>query len=418
MLRWISNSRVSLQRLGFCKLGVAICESCHSRSELVETIQSLLQMPATIPSSPKLLKWLSAGPKWKTHLTTNERIEIPRQYYWIFKHPSHTTGWLSKAALAEYFQDIGLPFLLGLLDDECNKTELGELLMVLQNQNEKNALWEPPQNPITLTKADQTLFIFSLLKNDGDFLIPFMQALIKHFGDNTFTSIEAGNLIPDVIEEILQRFTGAVYTSSDQEEYLKLKDAKTEISKNIERKAETEGFGSRREQTAVPRLEWLVDSGILSRIEGQKYRYLLTPRGREFTKLVYSSYLNASNKGYVDEAVDKVLNDHFMRCVQYLLYGSTDKLTEINDIIQFLSSAYVKFGSVTGYCLVRPLLLLSHIQKWDMGQKCALEYNQVIQALEEAYQQNPNRFYFTTARFGEDYQIKFESISSPHNNTI
>jgi len=417
MLHWISNSRVSLQRLGFCKLAIVLCEGCRSRSELAEAVRPVLQRPFPIPRNPKLSKWINSLPKRENNSAGNEQAGIHRQYYWIFKHLSQT-GWLSKGALAEYFEDIGLPFLLGLLDKECRRTDLGELLIVLQNTDEKNALWEPPQNPITLTKAEQTLFMFSLLKNDGDFIIPFMQALIKHFGENTFTYLEAGNLLPGIIEEISQRFAGAVYTSSDREEYLKLETAKTEISKNIARKAEAEGFGSRREQTAVPRLEWLVDLGILNIIEGQKYRYRLASSGREFSEQVYSSYLNASNKEYVDEAVDKVLDGHFMRLIQNLLYESTDTLTRIDDIVQFLLPAYIKFSSITGYCLIRPLLLLSHIQKWDMGEKCALEYNQTIQALEEAYQQNPNRFYFTTARFGEDYQIKFENVSSQRNDTI
>lgn len=409
MLRWISNSRVSLQRLGFCKLAVALCERCRSRSELAESVQSVIQEAVMAVDNTELTKWIQSRPK-KKNIRVGEQIKPTRQDRWIFDHPSRT-GWLSKGALAEYCEDIGLPFLLGLLDEECHKTDLGELLMVLQNTNEKDALWEPPKNPITPTKADQTLFIFSLLKNDGDFLIPFMQALIKHFGENTFSYLEAGNLIPDVIEEILQRFAGAVYTSSDREEYHKLEAAKTEISKNIERKAETEGFGSRREQTVVPRLEWLVDSGILSRIKSQKYRYLLTPRGREFIERIYSSYRNAFDVGYVDEAIDKVLDGHFMRLVQHLLYESIDTLTQINDIIQFLSPAYVEFSSITGYCLVRPLLLLSHIQKWNVGKRCVIEYNQAIEALEEAYQENPNQFYFTTARFGEDYQIKLENTS-------
>jgi hypothetical protein len=30
--------------------------------------------------------------------------------------------------------------------------------------------------------------------------------------------------------------------------------------------------------------------------------------------------------------------------------------------------------------------------------------------MEEAYQQNPDDFYFTTTRFGEDYQIKIDNI--------
>ncbi|MFX0194896.1 MAG: hypothetical protein ACFFCW_02145 [Candidatus Hodarchaeota archaeon] len=409
MLRWISNSRVSLQRLGFCKLALALCKGCRSRSELADAVWPVIQTPVTAQASPELAKWVHSHPKRVKHSTGASQMGIHKQDFWIFEHPSQT-GWLSRGAFAEYFEDIGLPFLLGLLDDECRRSDIGELLMMLQDTNDKSVLWEPPQNPIVLTRGEQVLFVFSLLKNDGDFLIPFMHALIKYFGEKTFSYLDAGNLIPDVIEEILQRFTGAVFTSSDREEYLKLKAAKSEITKNIEKKAETKGFGSRREQTAVPRLEWLVDLGILSRAEDQRYRYSSFPRSREFIECAYSSYLDASDKGYVDEAVDKVLDNQFIQLVQHLLYGRTGAMTQIHDIIEFLLPAYVEFSSITGYCLIRSLLLLSHVRKWDSGEACVLEYNQAVQTIEKAYQQDPERFYFTTARFGEDFQIKLDKL--------
>ena len=408
MLSWISSSRVSLQRLGFCKLAVALNEGCHSRSDLADAVWLVLQKPVTAPVKPDLLEWIHSLPKREKQSTEDNQERIPKQYYWAFEHPSQRA--LSPGAFAEYFKDIGMPFLLGLLDNECRRTDLGELLAVIQGRNNTNLLWEPPRNPLILSKGDQIFFAFCLLRKDGDFLIPFMHALVNHFGEKTFSYLDAGNLIPDIIEEILQRFAGAVYTSSDREEYLKLKAAKTEITKNIERKAKKEGFGSRREQTAVPRLEWLVDLGILSRAESQRYRYSSVPRSREFIECVYSSYLDASDTGYVDKAVDKVIDNQFIQLVQHLLYGRTGAMTKIHDIIEFLSPAYVEFSNITGYCLIRPLLLLSHIRKWDSSEACVLEYDQAVQTLEEAYQQDPERFYFTTARFGEDFQIKLDKL--------
>ena len=409
MLHWISNSRVSLQRLGFCKLAIVLCDKCHSRSELADKVRPILEKSEPIPMGPEIIEWLNSRPKKKKNLQGNNLRITNRQDYWLFKHPNQT-GRLSELAFNEYFNDIGLPFILGLLDEDCRKTSLGNLLMVLQDADDKDMLWEPPKNPITLSKRDQTLFMLSLLKKDGDLLIPFMHALANRFGLDTFSYREAGELLPEIMEGILKKFANVVGTSSDRAEYNSLKAARAKIMENIEKRVETQGFGSRREQTVVPRLEWLVDLGILIRTEGQKYRYSLCTRSQMFTERLYSSYIDTADKGYIDEAVDKTLDSHFMGIIYQLLYESEGKETQVEDIIRFLSPAYSEFSNMTGYCVVRPLLLLSHIKKWDKGESPLLEYDQTIKLLEEAYQQNPDDFYFTTTRFGEDYQIKIDNI--------
>lgn len=407
MIRWISNSRVSLQRLGFCKLAVVPSSIFSSRSELADTVRPFVQKHITIPSNSELIQWVDSIPKEKGRVVKEGQKEIARQYYWIL-HQKARTGWLSNGAFGEYFEGIGLPFILKLLDDECHKTELGELLLLLQDVNEISSKWEPPLNPITLSKGDKALFLFCILKEDGDFLIPLMHTLVVNFKTQGFSYLEAGNFLPNVIEEVLKRFISSVYTSDDREQYRTLGAARSKIIQNIKEKIEGIGFGSRREQTIVPRLEWLADIGILKREENKKYRYFIPRRGQEFIEKLYSCYIEAANKGYVDKALDTVLDTRLFQLLACLLCELVKDMKSVNDIIQFIAPSYSEYKSVTGYCLVRPLLLLAHIRRWDAGEQCVLEYNQAVKALEKAYQEDPEHFYFTTARFGGDVQVKLD----------
>ncbi len=373
-------------------------------------MKPFVQKHITIPPSSELIQWVDSIPKEKGRVVKEGQKEIQRQYYWIL-HQEARTGWLSDGAFGEYFEGIGLPFILKLLDDGCLKTELGELLLLLQDVNEVSSKWEPPLNPITLSKGEKALFLFCILKEDGDFLIPLMHTLVVNYKTQGFSYLEAGNFLPNVIEEVLNRFVSSVYTSDDREQYRALEGARSKIIQNIEKKIESTGFGSRREQTIVPRLEWLADIGILKRELNKKYRYFVSRRGQEFIEELYSCYIEAANKGYVDDALHTVLDTKLLQFLFYLLYEPVERLKPVDDVIQFITPSYSECRNITGYCLVRPLLLLAHFRRWDAGENCALEYNQAIQALEEAYQEDPNRFYFTTARFGKDYQIKLETIS-------
>ena len=235
-----------------------------------------------------------------------------------------------------------------------------------------------------------------------------MHVLLESLKNKTFSYIEAGILLPDVIEEVLNRFKSSVYTSDDRVQYNSLEAAKTKIIENIEKKIETKGFGSRREQTIIPRLEWLADIGILEREADKKYTYFIPHKGQIFIKMLYSYYIEVVSKSYVDEALAIVLNTKLFQCLYSLQYDRISKDHECDDIIQVITPCYKELKNITGYCLFRPLLLLTHIRRWQLGEQYVIEYCQAVEALEKAYKQNPKRFYFTTARFGEDIQVKLE----------
>jgi hypothetical protein len=405
MIHWLSNSRVSLQRLGFCKIAVAICDGPRSRQELSEAARRIIQRPVTVDAESEIGHWIRSRPKGSANESGEGTVRVTAQDQWIFQHPSRS-GWLPELAHEEYFEKMGLPIMLGLLDEDCRRTDWGQLLLEL-SQDERDEVRFERGNPLILTKGDTLLFLAAVIRCDGDFLIPYLNDLLR-FGDGSFSYLEAGERVPDVMDEVLRRFRSAVYTGDDRERYQDLQSAQAKIRENINRRAESMGSGSRREQTVLPRLEWLVDLGILCK-KGQTTRsYSLSAKGRAFAERLYREYTVLSEEGFPEEAVARLLDRRFFQLAYPLLYDQTE-VEPPNDVISFLSVAYPKLKSPTGYCVGRTLLLFSHVISWEARQAVALEYDSARERLEQAYQKDPTRFYYTTARFGEDFQIRIEA---------
>lgn len=404
MIHWLSNSRVSLQRLGFCKVAVAVCDGPHSREELSAKARRLTQRTIPVDADGEVARWIRSRPKGAVEESSESTVNAAAQDLWVFRHPSQS-GWLLELAHEEYFEKMGLPMMLDFVDEECRKTDLGHLLLLLDQDGSSETDFNT-KNPLVLTEADTLLFTYALIRQDGDFLIPYLYDLLR-FGDRPFSYLEAGENVPQVMDEILKTFRSAVHTGDDRERYEDLQSAQAKIRENISQRAQKMGSGSRREQTVIPRLEWLVDLGILSKELEMSRSYCFSANGKAFAELVYKEYAPLVEEGFPEEAIARLLDRHFFQLAHSFLYSKTE-LDPPADVITFLSAAYARLKSPTGYCVGRTLLLLSHIINWDAGLAVGLEYDSARQRLEDAYQVDPDRFYYTTARFGEDFQIQLE----------
>jgi hypothetical protein len=409
MIRWISNSRVSLQRLGFCKFAVLVADRSRTRKELADAVlPSFEQKPLMVAEEKEFAKWVNSRPKHRETAEEGRQVAKAAQDTWVFNHAART-GWLSEGAFAEYYEEINLPFLLDLINEECLRTDMGELLLNMQSTAGPNSKPMAGKNPLVLSDEERAVFFYALVKEDGDFLIPFMNTLLCTFGDSSFSYVEAGNVIPHVFEETLNRFQGALYTSADRDQYQSMEEAKQKIVENMRKEIHVEGFGSRREQTAVPRLEWLVDLGVLGKLDGERYKYFVCSKQKTPIEMAYARYISAAGSGYADGAIGKLLDNEIMLLVFRFLCDHSCETEAVTDILGFVKVAYERLKPPTGYCVMRPLLLLSHNLNWAAAGKQVVEYRQAVELLEEAYRRDSASFYFTTARFGEDYQIKFDS---------
>jgi hypothetical protein len=269
---------------------------------------------------------------------------------------------------------------------------MGELLLNMQSTAGPNSKPMAGKNPLVLSDEERAVFFYALVKEDGDFLIPFMNTLLCTFGDSSFSYVEAGNVIPHVFEETLNRFQGALYTSADRDQYQSMEEAKQKIVENMRKEIHVEGFGSRREQTAVPRLEWLVDLGVLGKLDGERYKYFVCSKQKTPIEMAYARYISAAGSGYADGAIGKLLDNEIMLLVFRFLCDHSCETEAVTDILGFVKVAYERLKPPTGYCVMRPLLLLSHNLNWAAAGKQVVEYRQAVELLEEAYRRDSASF--------------------------
>lgn len=355
----------------------------------------------SVPYDEALAAWLKGLDK-TTEL--NPEISISLQKLYIYGHPSRT-GWLSRLGFNEYVEY--LPHGLGLVTGSYAPTDMGLVLsqgLMLPDQHE--AFNHPSTtNPLVLERGERVFFLYNLLNADGDFLLPFCEALLNRFGDGSFNYLDAGSLIPETMENILNRFSGAAYTRSDREQLKRLEDARQKILENIENKDEEKGSGSRREQTTIPRLEWLVDVGAAECVESRTWRF--TEAGLKLTELT-QAYEAEMAKRYPENVMRAILNLWFFGYVSRAYGYMPSQNVGRDKFVTFIWPAYRQLTEVGGYCLLRPLLLYANILSMNNDQSLFLEYEEATKLLEETYQLDPSALQYTIDRYNTDYQIRIE----------
>jgi hypothetical protein len=381
-----------------------------SREQVAAAAWDKLRQPYEGEVDDALSAWVSSIPSISKKRTTKPATcsEIPIQYQWVYSHPSQS-GWLSEGGFAEYFIEMGVPFILGLFQEDGRRSPIGDLLALLHGGLGTAKEATRIANPLLLSPQERVLFLFTLLQTDGDFLIPLVHVLRNRYPDTPFNYVQAGAQLPDVIGRILQVFAGSLNTSADREQYRKLQRAKLKIQENIAQAVESQGFGSRREQTSIPRLEWLVDLGILIKHNDQKYTYSFHPRGHSLVDDLHAHYEQCLNATYREKAVERLVDNNFAQIAKMFLGRSPMTLRAPESVVDFILPAYKHLRGSTGYCLVRPLILFANLLHWMEGGDQGLEYLDAIAALEKEYEDDPTRFYMTTARFGEDKQLTFDA---------
>lgn len=398
------RARQSMQRLGICKLFAIWAGEVRSISGASQRLKSELTKKVTVSFDSNFYNWFKKKPNDRSQLDSEKRIVTQLQDFYIYNHPSQT-GWLSKHGFKEYTES--LPRQLNIVDSSYDITDMGQVLPKgLMDDGEHQAFLSISEkcNPLLLTVGQKIFFLYNLFLSDGDFFIPFVYNIYSTFNKQQFNYLDAGNLIPNVIDSILKSFSGTAYTSSHREQLVDLEKMKSTIQKVIQDKSERKGSGSRREQECIPRLEWMVDLDILTKASSRTYA--ITDLGEtvltNFGK-IYEKYLT---KGFPDQAIRKIVDNDFYEIIRrpYFSEFSTEKQT-IN-LIEFIGDSYDKLKGIGGYCLFRPLLLLANINNLSHEQKVFLEYSNGVDLLEKSFRNDPEKIYYTTDRLGTDVQIK------------
>jgi len=398
------RARQSIQRLGISKCLAVSSGQASSISELSELLRDKLTKKERIPFDQDYLNWLRKRPAEQPEFEQDKWIYTQLQDFYIYNHPSQT-GWLSKNGFREYTES--LPRQLNIIDSTYTITDMGQVLLKgLMNDRDKSALLNISfvYNPFILTIEQKIFFLYNLLNIDGDFLIPFSHAVFEKFGTEQFSYLDAGNMIPEVINNNLRFFSGVAYTSADRHQLDDLEKMKFSIEKDIREQSERKGSGSRREQECIPRLEWMVDLGIVSKNYSRNYAF--TKSGELLVNNLWKLYSKHLTTGYPDRAIPRILDGNFYEMVNLAYFSQRSSGDSNIDLLKFIKYSYDILNGISGYCLYRPLLLLANALSSSRGERDFLEYENGIQLLEKTFQKNPDKIYYTTDRFGTDVQVK------------
>lgn len=410
MIRWLTRSRLSMQRLGFCKAAVLLSPSVSSSKELAQRMREWLETRVVrIPDAPDLDEWLAKRSN-RTRQRENRGATgaISLQGFYVWQHPSGT-GWLSRDGFNEYAEYF--PRRLGFLDDVFRRTEAGDLLVdafMTDDERQGFEAGDPRANILILNRRQRVLFLYQLLAADGDFLLPYARSIASQFGTSSFDYLKAGEVLPSVCMEVARRFSDYAYRADDRQMLDKLESTARKIEEQIGQSIEKIGSGSRREQTSIPRLEWLIDLGLAERraTESSTRVFALTEEGARFATQAWLTYQQYLSTLYADRALTAVLDGHFFSLINHSYFSGKGEAWVDGDPIDFVRQAYDRLSKLRGYYLLKPLLLLSNLDALESYHCRFLEYSAAADALESAYQAAPDRFSYSIDRFGTDYQIR------------
>lgn len=406
-MRWLKNTRRAQQRLSLCKAVVSLSGSVRSVAEMADDLRALVTHEFHVPTDPDLVDWIRQRPGSLVVTVNESHVAVQAQAFYLSRY-SARSGWLSPKGVDEYVE--GLPRRLQLADEVFRLTEAGQILLEVLMKKSDVDCWAHPcaeANPFELTNEQRYFLAHQLLTADGDFLIPWVGRLLGRFQAAEFGYLEAGEEIPAVFEGLAAAFEPVAYLDSDRQDLAAVESARLRIETEISVRKEKEGSGSRRDQTSVPRLEWLVDLGILDRTDRNLLTYRFSEAGMAVARALTDAYQQELTHSYADTVVQRVLDVAFARACWPLLAGQVASPSlEPVDIIEYLRPAFDAINSISGYCLLRTLNLAAAITQQRLNAAHPIEYELVVSQLERTYQERPQAVHYTVDRLSTDYQVK------------
>lgn len=213
-------------------------------------------------------------------------------------------------------------------------TDRGKLLRIL-DQSQSWFDFQPKQNPFLLLpdQAQRFFFFYCLLDADGDLLRELYRSLLDR-KKKSFDRAEAGLAIADVLEGFLKTSLSRPSTGVVAKQAQKAKRVVDSI-----RSQRTVGYGPR-ESAATPRVEPLVDCGLLAKTQPTTYTYRATDLGLR----VLSGLAEA-------ESTEAFIQDRLVETFTSSAQGTRDAVVEdVRDIYKSLKSGI-------GYVSIRELVV-------------------------------------------------------------
>jgi len=257
-------------------------------------------------------------------------------------------------------------------------TDRGKVLLALQPDGKINySLAKMEVNPFLLAPAEKYFFLYCILETDGDLIRRLYARLVtlnSSFGNN-----EVGRELSESLKDLQRELTGRARSEASRI----LKAAEASIKSG---------------QIIAPRLEPLVDCGLLRRADPVQHLYEFTEGARGFVH-------NLNSASSVGEFLDRYLAANTAE----LLRLKSTKSKEC--ISRFISKSYLQLRSGLGYCSIRELALLAVGNSLSEGE-FFFEIGEVEQEIMELFRTYGPRVRFTKNRQGQLALVRIESSLS------
>jgi len=400
-MRWVSFSRVSMQRVGVL-LAITAAAS-ESRATTLEGISrsyaDLLRrlVPVSGDREDVVLRYIAEQRLWKRY------PEL---------HDGSTARRMDRVSRVE-FQDVCLsdpdvPSPTGAITNEVID-EPPQLAASLQLVREKNytltdrgralqraarpaikALQEGAldPNPFLLTAGSRGLMLYALLDADADFMRAIYRIVLQELGSE-FTRPTFGERLPEACLALRSEWIPKARTAALQNKLVRLEKLAALIARPV-KEQRTWGGGRPRDQTGTLRIEPYIDLGLITRPSRSKYDYRLSGGQRGFFESLAAA----------DDA-DSFLDEDLFR--SFLLAKDDRHEPERvsgDDIWIRIRDAYAEMKSGLGYESFREVVLLAIARLLDEDHGMYFEVGDGIRAIRARQKDDPRAVRFGVARGG------------------
>ena len=245
-------------------------------------------------------------------------------------------------------------------------------------------------NPLRISDAQALVLLFCLIDNDADVLCPFLHGILAS-PENPFDERVAGDLLPDILRQIVKEHSKRSLTAEERSRLALLTKTATSIEQ-WKGKAYT-GGGARQEMVTV-RLEPYCDLGLLTKPDRDRYEYAVTPSLRTLV----SAWGSAAD-------TEKFLHERFFATFAACRH-LTVQAADDHEATEALVKAGEALKSSLGYSPITDVGLLAGVRLLT-GSSLVLELARTLDLLKALQKRDPEFVRFTVDRMGIMAYVKF-----------
>lgn len=266
------------------------------------------------------------------------------------------------------------------------------VLLALTPKEELIAFGElnPEHNPLRIRDGQAVVFLYCLLDNDAEVVLPLLQALSK-LGDQVFDERYAGDLLPGILRDVAATHEKKSLTAEEKGRIAAL----GKIATNVENwKGKTYTGGGSREEAVRVRLEPYCDLGLLGKPTREKYDYRFTEAARTLL-----------NRCGDHREIEKFLQGGFFAAFAACRQIDAEEASEA-EATEALAKAGETLKSSLGYTPITDVGLLAGTRLLTERRRI-LELGRTVELLKSLQKQNPDFVRFTVDRMGALAYVKF-----------